>query len=185
MLYLLYILIILAVVHFVYEAILAPSFRLQLRFKLFALRDELRRFKIEERPALRDDDVYRMLQGSINNGLSLLHRTDLATVLRADRRLKEDPQLNKILQKRLRLQASLDGEAKAIHSRIVKLFGLALLVNNGVWILYLLPIAVVVAIALAVFDLTSQVFSYVLGISEIIYVPENRIEEILPSECVA
>jgi len=45
----------LAVYHFVYEGILAPSFRLKLRFELFELRDELRKLKISHAEDLRDE----------------------------------------------------------------------------------------------------------------------------------
>ena len=47
MITLFYILIILAVWHFVYEAILLPSIRWNLRNELFALRDRLRNVVIE------------------------------------------------------------------------------------------------------------------------------------------
>jgi hypothetical protein len=45
----------LAVFHFVYESIWAPSFRLSLRFRLFVMRDEVRQLKIECAETLGDE----------------------------------------------------------------------------------------------------------------------------------
>jgi hypothetical protein len=45
----------LTVFHFVYESILAPSFRLSLRFRLFVLGDEVRKLKIECAESLNDE----------------------------------------------------------------------------------------------------------------------------------
>jgi hypothetical protein len=59
-------LIALAALHFVYESILAPSFRLSLRFKLFVLRDEVRQLKIDCASSL-NDRHFDFLQDSINN----------------------------------------------------------------------------------------------------------------------
>ncbi|MGH8330614.1 MAG: hypothetical protein ACRER3_22985, partial [Pseudomonas fluorescens] len=55
----------LAFVHFVFESILAPSFRLKLRFEIFALRDELRLLKIECESSLHDKH-FEYLQSSLN-----------------------------------------------------------------------------------------------------------------------
>ena len=59
------VLLALAVFHFVYESILAPSLRLSLRFRLFALRDEARQLKIECVDSLNDAHCV-FLQASIN-----------------------------------------------------------------------------------------------------------------------
>jgi hypothetical protein len=64
------VLLALAVFHFVHESILAPSFRLSLRFRLFVLRDEVRQLKIECAESL-NDEHFVFLQDSINGLISI------------------------------------------------------------------------------------------------------------------
>jgi hypothetical protein len=45
----------LALAHFIYESILAPSWRLSLRFRLFSLRDEVRALEADCRDGLDDE----------------------------------------------------------------------------------------------------------------------------------
>jgi hypothetical protein len=84
------ILLALAVFHFAYEAILAPSLRLSLRFRLFVLRDEVRRLKIECLESL-NDNHFVFLQGSINGLISMLHRVDMALLVGVEFESRKDP----------------------------------------------------------------------------------------------
>lgn len=87
----------LALVHFIYESILAPSWRLRLRFRLFALRDELRALKGECRGLL-DDEHFAYLQDSINTMIAMLHRYDVAAVAAAELRYRRDPEFRRCVE---------------------------------------------------------------------------------------
>lgn len=121
----------LALAHFIYESILAPSWRLNLRFRLFALRDEVRALKADCQVLL-DDEHYAYLQDSINTMIAMLHRYDVAAVAAAEVRYRRDP----LFRKRLDLRAAvLDDcdipQVESIRLRSVELMTRAIAVNSG------------------------------------------------------
>src|SRR5947208_1510809 len=81
----------LALGHFVYEGIVAPTWLLHERFKLFALRDELRRLKIARRDGLAAKH-FDYLQGAINGLIHNAERIDATMLVALQRRAKRDPQ---------------------------------------------------------------------------------------------
>ncbi len=170
------ILLFLAVLHFIYEGIIAPSIRLNLRYKLFSIRDDLRRLRIVHGENI-EKELFHNLQSSINNAISLLNRVDLILMVKVHMALEKDKALSEDLKKRMKL---LDNcpieevkEAKAATNRIV---GYALLANTGMWVLYLLPIAIICSF---IEKLTN---SLKLLIREIICMPESKITRIAPPE---
>ncbi len=74
-----YILLALAIIHFIYEGIIAPSMRLHYRYRLFTLRDELRFLKATHKDEL-PDEVFILLQNILNNSITLLHRVNFVAV---------------------------------------------------------------------------------------------------------
>jgi hypothetical protein len=140
MTFILFALVLGATCHFVYESILAPSFRLKLRFDLFALRDELRRLKIERDSGL-NDEHFEYLQGSLNTLISVLYRFDFATLNAVERETRRDPEVKARIERRVRvLDDCIVVECQSIRSRTLRIAVMALGVNNGVACLYLLPI---------------------------------------------
>src|SRR5687767_577256 len=99
MAYLLAVLVLLSIIHFVYESIIAPSLRLSLRYKLFALRDEIRELKMAYGNLFADRHFHYM-QDSLNALLSVLDRFDLAALIAVGRELKQDPELRKRVEMR-------------------------------------------------------------------------------------
>src|SRR5882724_446379 len=125
------ILIALAVVHFVYESILAPSFRLSLRFKLFALRDEARQLKIDCADAL-SDKHFDFLQASINNLISNLNRFDMATFLGVGFESKRDPSFLKSAEERSRMLDDCNiPRAREIRQQSLRIIPAAIVINGG------------------------------------------------------
>src|ERR1700736_3495947 len=96
------ILIALAALHFVYESILAPSFRLSQRFRLFVLRDEVRQLKIECAQSWNDEHLV-ILQDSIKGLISMLHRFDMASLLGLEFESRKDPEFLKQAEERSRV----------------------------------------------------------------------------------
>ena len=179
MVYLIYILISLAFLHFIYEGIIAPSLRLKLRYELFRLRDGLRRLKVDE-PETVTDQSFRALQEVINNSLKILHHADIVTVWQAHQKIARDPKLARMRDKRWRmLQEELNHITQPIYRRQTRLFALALLVNNGMLVLYLLPVVIVLLLCVLLGSVTGTV---IRSLMDILYIPENQIDNVVPAD---
>lgn len=130
--------------HFVYESILAPSFRLELRFELFKLRDEVRLLKINNRLTKDNgpefvDGHYGYLQDSINSLICILYRYDLATIWAITDQINRDEDLKQRVEARARLLD--DCELPAVltmRKRQLAIATKALAVNSGPMLLLLL-----------------------------------------------
>lgn len=135
----------LSILHFYYESIAAPLSRLRIQDDLFALRDELRRLKIDVREGM-NDQTFHMLQDSINSLISSLEYFDLMTIASAMVEIKRDQDLRKRMEARLKIiQDSTMPEVKAIRARTVKLADQLVFINSGAWGFYLLPLAMMAA----------------------------------------
>jgi hypothetical protein len=140
-----YILVFLAVFHFVYESILAPSFRLELGFQLFNLRDEVRTLKIECQSSL-NDNHFDYLQDSINALISELYRFDAATIALAEQESRRDPEFKKRAEERSRVLDDCNiPDARRIRNKSLEIATKAVFVNSGANGLYLVPIALGIA----------------------------------------
>lgn len=121
----------LSLVHLVYESILAPWWRLSLRYKLFVLRDELRNLKIESGDAL-DDKHFRYLQDSINTMIKYLARYDVASLVSAELNYRQDPQFRREVAAR---SSFLDDcnipKARELRQRSVRIAGEVIAINSG------------------------------------------------------
>jgi hypothetical protein len=147
-----FILIALAALHFVYESILAPSFRLSLRFRLFVLRDEVRQLKIDCAGSL-SDEHFDFLQDSINNLISNLNRFDMATFVGVVLESKRDPSFLKSAEERSCMMDDCDfpragpgpgpgPRAREIREQSLKIVSAAIFINSGA--LYLLIFAPII-----------------------------------------
>jgi hypothetical protein len=143
--YLIFGFIALAIWHWWYEAVLAPSLRLDCRFKLFKLRDEARELKMRLGERL-DDRHFHYLQDSINNAIGLLPRMDIAMVVMMATRMEHDAELRARVAARSKI---LDDckfpEAADIRKRANEVLGFVLSANSGGWIPYIVPIAIAFA----------------------------------------
>jgi hypothetical protein len=134
-----------AAYHFIYEGILAPSFRLELRFELFRLRDEVRQLKIESSDALLDKH-FNYLQDSINALISFLYKFDFATLLLAEAESRRNPAFKKRVEERARILDDCNIQrARDIRKKSLVIAAKALVINSGACILYLIPIALVLS----------------------------------------
>jgi len=122
---------ILALAHYVYESILAPSWRLSLRYKLFALRDEARALK-GDCQGLFEDAHYACLQDCINTMIASLHRYDVAAIVAAEFRYRKDSEFRRSIDMRDAILGSCDNpRAQSIRRRSVGLIARAVAVNSG------------------------------------------------------
>lgn len=140
--YLLIIVLVLSVVHYVYENCILPELRLQFVYRLFKFRDDLRRAKLHEE--ITDKNAYRVLQESLNNGINSVFVADYLLVSEVRHAIKTNRHLAKQTEKRVQtLDASLDPIIQDIRRKSRRIFSYALMAGTGTWFLYLFPIAVV------------------------------------------
>lgn len=139
MITLLEIMFFLTLAHLIYESILAPSWRLSLRFRFFALRDEVRALKID-RGYHFDDEHFACLEDSINTMIAMLHRCDVAAIVVAELRYRRDSEFRARINAR---SSSLDDcripEAQSIRRRSLQLIAHAVAVNSGMLCAPFLP----------------------------------------------
>jgi hypothetical protein len=137
--YMMFGLAILALLHFVYESTLAPSFRMKLHFDLCALRGALRRLRLARGQALSQEGCSG-LDESLRALDSMLHRFDLGMLAAVRRELARNPALRRHVEQRGRmLDACTVPEAIEIRERLLHIASRALLVNHGAWCIYILP----------------------------------------------
>jgi hypothetical protein len=133
----------LALIHFIYESILAPSWRLSLKYRLFALRDELRALKADCRVRL-DDEHYAYLQSSIDTMIAMLHRYDIAAIAASQLRCRRDPEFRRRIDVRAQMLEDRNiPQAQSIRRRSVELIAQAIAINSG---MLCVPLSVVTGI---------------------------------------
>jgi len=174
--YFLIAILVVAFYHFVYESILAPSWRLKLRFELFVLRDRVRTLKIEN-PGGFQDRHYHYLQDSINTLLSLLARFDWATLSLLEAEMKRDPEFQRQSDERSQVLDDCElEEAKLIRRASLRIATVAFALNSGGWFIYVVPPMVIGA------GLVSYYSSFKRRIKSIVAIPEAEINRVAPEE---
>jgi len=170
-----YILLFLALFHYIYESVLLPSIRLNYRYRLFSLRDELRRLKFENRDLI-DDKLYDHLQTSLNVIVNYLYRFDIWMLWKAHKRYVEDKKFRERIERRAKLIDELLEKCKVtevveLRKKYLGTLEYVLLANAGAWYIYLFPIAFVL-VGL------NKLKSFIKEVSTI---REHEVEEIAPS----
>jgi hypothetical protein len=128
----------LVIFHFFWEGIIAPSVRMEIRYELFKMRDSIRMLKIQHDEKF-DDQLFYSLQRMLNHGIALLHH---ATIMDFYRIYKNtDPhklEINVERQEKLIRDCPIS-EVQDIWKRTVGITVLALIVNSGGWLVYIVP----------------------------------------------
>lgn len=133
--------VVLAVTHFVYESCVLPELRIQYAYRLFRLRDELRREKLDGE--IVDIKAYGVLQQSLNNGINFVSWADFRLISEVRHAIDENKHLAKQTEERVRtMDSSTDPVIQRVRSSSRKTCSYALVAGMGTWFLYLLPIAV-------------------------------------------
>jgi hypothetical protein len=155
------ILIALAALHFVYESILAPLFRLSLRFRLFVLRDEVRQLKIDCASSL-SDRHFDFLQDSINNLISNLNRFDMATFVGMELESKKDRSFLKSAEERSRMLDDCNiPRAREISKQSLKIISAAFFINSGVLFLLMFAPIIIAILGYAEVKKRIKIFAFI------------------------
>ena len=167
-------LVILTFIHFVYEGILAPSFRARLRHEFFKLRDDLRDLKLVHQNEL-NDELFRDLQEDINGAVVRLNQIDFGFLKKLNDAYERDQNLqNRAAKRNAMFDACPLDQVKQIRTRFFRLLDLALLINSGGWFPYLVPIALCLVFAGTAKSAVKKVFS----------LPESDLNRIAPPPLV-
>jgi hypothetical protein len=128
--------------HFVFESIIAPSIRLDLRYRLFELRDELRSLKIEAGSKL-DHKHFTYLHESVNVTIAFLAHFDIATIVSIEREFQNDSDLRRRVEARTKILDDCQFEsAKKIRKKCLRIALVAVAINSGGWAYFLAPVAI-------------------------------------------
>lgn len=148
-----------ALFHLVYESIIAPSLRLKYSFDLFKARDAVRLLKMEHGDQL-DGKHYEYLQDSINILLKSLHNLDATILVAAMHEINNDKALQARIEERMKIFDDCKlPEANAIRKKTLLIANNVLLVNNGGWIIYLIPIFIVALFYKTITNYVKEIYS--------------------------
>lgn len=153
----------LVVFHFWWDAIIAPSARLELRYELFKLRDELRRLKMDH-PLEVDDELFDVMQHMLNKEIRFLHQATIGALCLAYYKHKNDPSMEENFQRFEKLIHGSQLEAiKDIDNNSSDVTILALVLNSGGWLIYIVP-ALLLAVSFRTVQLVTR--KLLVGLSE-------------------
>lgn len=143
--------------HFVYDAILAPSIRLSIRYKLFTLRDRLRLLKYEKEDEL-TDPVFEQLEFCINHSIHNLSQIGFGTIYSLKREIQRSPGLEAELKKRIEVvRENKLKEVREINVRLLALNGRSLMVNSGGWLPYAIALVLIILLIALVFGFIARI----------------------------
>jgi phage pi2 protein 07 len=181
MITLFYFLVFLAIWHFFYESILAPSLRHGLRYEFFSLRDQLRNLKIDGLNSKRDNVVYEILDHAMCDIINSMSFITVANYILLKKDYSKDKEYKKDAENVARLMSEVkEKKLIDIDNGLRKLSTKALLINNGGWIPYLLPIAIFIFLGIVIFSQVHAIISEFNKISSrLVYGAEklNRIPQ--------
>ncbi|MFY3630858.1 hypothetical protein ACOTFH_29860 [Achromobacter xylosoxidans] len=163
--------LLLSVWHFLYEGIIAPSIRMRLRNRLFALRDELRRAHAKG-ISKNDEEAFWFVHDGINNFLNRLPSLTIEKTSRLRTRYRTDARIRTIITEHAEKVASLqDPVIRSVFERTNDVIRDAMMTNAGGWFIYIVPLAFVVV-------LTSSITRKA---KSILLTPKREIERLMPS----
>lgn len=158
-----------ATFHFVWESIIAPSLRLQLRYRIFEQRDRLRMLKVTRHDEL-SQEAFCSLHDSVNTAVRLLPSIGLTTLMEAGHAVESDPELREYIEKRRELLNHCPvQEVREIHQATTAAVSSAFAINSLCLTLWLLPIV----LSLAIIRWTTR------RIAELMLIPAGQIDRLV------
>ncbi|MCG7656725.1 hypothetical protein [Wielerella bovis] len=134
---------ILAMVHFAYENIIAPTLRIYQRNKLFVLRDKLRDIDFNSL-SKQDKQVFKYIENSLTICIQNLPYANLYKFVKYNKEYHKNEKLRTLVEKRYnQIQDCNIVEIKEIFHKSGKVIYDAILINSGMWFMYLIPIVLV------------------------------------------
>ena len=160
----------LVVFHFVLEAVILPNFRLNMRYKYFALRDELIALKCDKKIA---DDTFRYVHSMINTSIAIMADFDLGSFVMIKQKIAKDDSARKSIAKRVkRIESAQEPRVKEIYNEIGKLGLKVIAANSSGLVIYLLPLAIIVGAVIGIEYL-------MIRVERILLTPKSRLSNMV------
>jgi hypothetical protein len=136
------IIVLVALFHFVYESIWAPTVRVQLQGELFSLRKVL-----HQAERMKDKKQYakqfHYLDDATKNLVGGIHRAEIVSVIQAVADVEKDKELKASLEAKVQSLDKCDSEEiKKIWGKTHDLAVKVLRTNSGGWLVYIVTIAI-------------------------------------------
>lgn len=126
--------------HFIYESTILPSIRMELRNKLFSLRDELRDLKIEGKMDGATQSDFDILHGGINHYLNRLSLVTVSYRYAIMKEIESDPKIRESAKARMsRLETCGREDVLKIYSEMNRTLSAAFVFNSLGWAFYIIP----------------------------------------------
>lgn len=130
----------LAMFHFIYESILAPTFRLKIRHELFILRDKLHIIKLCD-ISKNDRESIIIIESAINNMLNRMPQMTLTNVVLMRQYYRKDNSLKEQVDgMNIKIDKSENKDIKKIDKTLTRMATRAMIVNMGASFIYLFPL---------------------------------------------
>lgn len=140
----LFIIFVLAIMHFAYENIIAPTLRIYQRNKLFVLRDKLRNIHFNALNK-QDKQAFKYIENSLTNCIQNLPYVNISNFSRYKQEYKENEELRKSVDEKInKIENCSVTELKDIFNDSGEIIYHAIWINSGILFLYFIPIAIVV-----------------------------------------
>jgi len=150
---LIFILLLFSIYHFWYDSILLPTYRMELRYKLFKYRDELIELKSDQNELI-NDQVFNIVYNSINFSINRLSNLTLSNMFHYKRLLDKNPELKQKNDNLVQMIFNCKSEElKNLYIKVSQVSLKAFALNMGSWIIYLIPVILVVFIVKQIFQL--------------------------------
>lgn len=156
----------LSLFHFVYDGIILPSVRMNLRNQLFLERDKLREMLIQNGIAKTDTEFFDFLHDGINFYLNRLHILNIVFYYSYYKEIVKNEELRGIIEKRSQLaDHSNNKELKKIYNSVNLVLSKAFVFNALTFTLVLFPVALIVLILKTVIRIFSMPIRGLLSVS--------------------
>ena len=157
--------------HFIYEGIVAPSIRIKLRNRLFAIRDELRSMVIDG-VSQDDQEPLHFVHDGVNNFIDRLPNLTLANTRRMELDYRSNPDLEKTVRAHFELiKSSKNEKIKSAFESTNDIIGIAIIANAGAWFVYLIPLA---CLAFTMRQMTKFV-------GQLVMTPSKEVDRFIPT----
>lgn len=153
--------------HYLYESFIAPNLRYALKYKFFALRDKLRNTKINGNINSKEESFsYEILDNTLCNSIYSIRFIKISNYFLIHKELKEDEKYRKQFNNARKIIKDIKNkEIASIDNELKKLSTKALLINNGGWAIYLIPLFPVMLLILLCVWIVYKINNYMTLIS--------------------
>ena len=175
------VLIVLTLLHIIYENAILPTVRTCLRFNLFTLRDELRRLKNEQGDDF-EPEAYRYLQESINSKITYISLINLKMIFDCHRAFKDRPDIVKRANNRDRIvrECKIE-EFHRIRTKSLKILVCIIVANCAGFFISFIPVFLLALTITMILGKIQYQFGKVKHfIINLFFVPEKEMLQVAP-----